>query len=432
MSGEREVGGAERPAFGSHWLLPAAMTLGAALGLAWGALLGARWSDPALEWLVLGTRLLGETFLSLLKALAIPLVATSVISSVAQVGSGSRLGRLAAISGVWFAGSTLLAVATGLVLVLVFEPGAGVAATEFSELPARASAPASTAQAVYGVAREMFPSSWLEAALTSNVLGVLVASLLIGAGLARAGERARSLVDVVGAANHVLLDLVRLVVWLAPLGIFGLVADRIGQAGGGAQAWAELSALGGYALTVLAGLAFHALVSLPLLLLVLGRRRPYRYGLAMGDALLTAAGTASSAATLGVTLRCVTGAGVRERIADFVLPLGATVNMNGTALYEAIAVVFIAQVLGVELAGAELLVVLLTATLAAAGAAAIPEAGLVTMLLVLGAVGLPAEAAGLILSIDWILDRVRTAVNVWGDTIGAAIVDQRLGDELRS
>jgi Na+/H+-dicarboxylate symporter len=138
-------------------------------------------------------------------------------------------------------------------------------------------------------------------------------------------------------------------------------------------------------------------------------------------------GTASSAATMPVTLRCVIGRnGVSQRAADFVIPMGTTVNMDGTALYEAVAVIFIAQTLGVELTAAQQLVVALTATLAAIGAAAIPEAGLVTMVLVLSAVGLPAEGIGLILSIDWILDRFRTSVNVWGDAVGAATVDRMM------
>jgi Na+/H+-dicarboxylate symporter len=150
----------------------------------------------------------------------------------------------------------------------------------------------------------------------------------------------------------------------------------------------------------------------------------------MGQAIVTAFGTASSAATMGVTLACTTERnGVSPRAAEFVIPLGTTVNMDGTALYEAVAVLFIAQTLGVELGFVQQLVVLFTATLAAIGAAAIPEAGLVTMVLVLGAVGLPAESVGLILSIDWILDRFRTAVNVWGDSVGAAVVDRSLPPE---
>ncbi|MBL8965212.1 MAG: cation:dicarboxylase symporter family transporter, partial [Phycisphaerae bacterium] len=200
--------------------------------------------------------------------------------------------------------------------------------------------------------------------------------------------------------------------------------DRLGRAGGGAATWTEVQHLGWYSATVVAGLAFHACITLPLVLRFFARRNPFQYARGMLEALITAFGTASSAATLGVTVNGVVEKnGVSRRSADFVLPLGTTINMNGTALYEAVAVVFIAQTLGLELTGVQLAIVAITATLAAIGAAAIPEAGLVTMVLVLTAVDLPTESIGLLLAIDWILDRFRTAVNVWGDSVGAAVVD---------
>ncbi len=182
-----------------------------------------------------------------------------------------------------------------------------------------------------------------------------------------------------------------------------------------------------YSVTVIAGLAVHALITLPIALRLLAGRDPIRYLSGMSEAVITAMGTASSAATLGVTLRCAVNRNkVSPRAADFVIPIGTTVNMDGTALYEAVAVVFVAQSLGVDLSGVQLVIIALTATLAAIGAAAIPEAGLVTMVLVLTAVGLPAEGIGLLLVIDWILDRFRTSVNVWGDAVGAAVVDRQL------
>jgi len=404
-------------------LLPALMALGAAGGLGLGALLGPRWSDPALEPLVVGVELLGESFLSLLRAIAVPLVITSVTLSVAQLRKTVRFGRLAAATGAWVIGTTLIAVLTGLALVTWISPGVGMAPHAAPAAPAAVSAWRAIGDAI----GSMFPSSWAGALVDSNVLGLVVASLLIGGGLARAGERASALIDLLDVVNQVLLDLVRLVVWLAPLGIFGLIAVRVAEAGGGSRAWDEVRALGGYAVTVCAGLALHAMITLAVLLALLARRAPHRFAAQVGEALITAAGTASSAATLGVTLRCVTArAGVSANIAEFMLPLGATVNMNGTALYEAVAVVFLAQVSGIELSGAALVVLALTATFAAIGAAAIPEAGLVTMVVVMAAVGLPPEGIGLILSIDWILDRARTAVNVWGDAVGAAVLDRQL------
>ena len=177
--------------------------------------------------------------------------------------------------------------------------------------------------------------------------------------------------------------------------------------------------------TVLAGLFVHALVTLPLILWLFTRRNPFRFLLQMSQALLTAFSTASSTATLPVTMECaVSKAGVSKRSSEFVLPLGATINMDGTALYEAAAAIFIAQAIGFELTLTQQVVVAITATLAAIGAAGIPEAGLVTMIIVLNAVGLPVEYIGRILAVDWLLDRFRTAVNAFGDSVGAAVVDR--------
>jgi Na+/H+-dicarboxylate symporter len=172
-------------------------------------------------------------------------------------------------------------------------------------------------------------------------------------------------------------------------------------------------------------LAIHSFLTLPAILYFFTRRDPYRFIGQMGQALLTAFSTASSSATLPLTLEAaVDEAGISRQSADFVLPLGATVNMDGTALYEAVAAVFIAQVVGVELSFADQVIVAITATLASIGAAGIPEAGLVTMVIVLTAVGLPVEYISVILSVDWLLDRFRTTVNVFGDACGAAIIDQ--------
>jgi Na+/H+-dicarboxylate symporter len=402
------------------------MVLGAVAGVTVGAQFGDRWAEPNWEPLVLSVRLLGVVFLSMLKALVVPLIVTSVVLSVARMGDLRRLGHLAGLTATFFVGTTILSVSTGLVVVNWIRPGVGGAQTAAASADSFAGE-RSPAQAVYEVVTGMFPNNLVGAAVDGNILGLIVFSLAAGAMLTTLGARSRIVIDMLDVANDVLLRLVTLVVWLAPLGIFGLVADRLGRAGGGASVWNEVAGLGWYAGTVLLGLGIHAFVSLPLVLLLVARRNPLRYLAGMGDALITAFGTASSAATLGVTLECVTKRnGVSERAAEFVVPLGTTVNMDGTALYEAVAVLFIAQTMGIELPVSRQLVVLVTATLAAIGAAAIPEAGLVTMVLVLTAVGLPAEGVGLILSIDWILDRFRTAVNVWGDSVGAAVVDRRM------
>ena len=221
--------------------------------------------------------------------------------------------------------------------------------------------------------------------------------------------------------------MMRIVVWImyfAPVGIFALIAARLGKAGGGEAFMAQIMGVGWHMVTVLAGLAVHFVV-LTLILFFLARRG-LDYFAGMLRAVLTAFGTASSSATLPLTMECARENGVDERAVRFVLPLGSTVNMDGTALYEAAAVMFIAQGYGIELGLWQQAIIFITATLAAIGAAGIPEAGLVTMVIVLQAVGLPLEGIGLLLSVDWLLDRFRTAINVWGDSVGAAVVHRLL------
>jgi Na+/H+-dicarboxylate symporter len=211
---------------------------------------------------------------------------------------------------------------------------------------------------------------------------------------------------------------------IAPFGIFCLVTARFGAAQAEGKLGEVIQQTGWYMMTVLSGLGIHALVTLPVIFWFFTRRNPYQFLWQMSRAVLTAFSTASSSATLPVTMECAENeGGVSERSTNFVLPLGATINMDGTALYEAAAAIFIAQVVGIDLSLMEQVTIALTATLAAVGAAGIPEAGLVTMLIVLNAVGLPVEYLALILSVDWLLDRFRTAVNTFGDACGAAIID---------
>jgi len=267
--------------------------------------------------------------------------------------------------------------------------------------------------------------SLVDAMARSLILPCIVFSLAFGAALTTLGEKGRATLAVIDGINEALLKVVAWLLWLAPVGILGLVAGRIGATGGGAAAMEEFKRIGSYMVVVILGLIIHGMFVLPLLLRVLGGRNPLTYARGMLPALVTAFSTASSSATLPVTLECISeNNGVSRRAAGFLAPLGATLNMNGTALYEAVAAVFIAQAHGIELGFGALLVVAFTATLAAVGAAGIPEAGLVTMVLVLHAVGLPLEGMGLILAVDWFLDRCRTTVNVWDDGVGAAILER--------
>ena len=270
----------------------------------------------------------------------------------------------------------------------------------------------------------MIPSNIFKAMANMEILPLIFFSLLIGIALSMIGQKGEPVIAIFNGLNEAVMKIVHWIMFLAPIGIFGLIAGRIGKAGGFVGFWPELVAVGKYSITVLLALAVHGIIILPTMLFLLGKRNPIQYVKGVGSALLNAFSTASSSATLPLTTQGVKEQnGISNRTASFVLPLGATVNMDGTALYEAVAVMFIAQVYGISMGPVEQTIIVLTATLAAIGAAGIPEAGLVTMVIVLNAVGLPVEGVALILSIDWLLDRFRTTVNVWGDSVGAGIIE---------
>ncbi len=271
----------------------------------------------------------------------------------------------------------------------------------------------------------LIPRNIFDAMVKMEMLPLIVFSLLLGATLSVLGERVHTTIRVISTLNDAVMQLVHWIMIVAPLGIFGLIAARIGRAGGFSGFLPELLALGKYSLTVLLGLAVHGFLILPLILRIIGRKKPGAYARGVGPALLNAFSTASSSATLPLTMHGVKEVnGISNRTASFVLPLGATINMDGTALYESVAAIFIAQVYGIHLGLGLQVVIFFTATLAAIGAAGIPEAGLVTMVIVLKAVGLPIEGIGLLLAIDWLLDRFRTTVNVWGDSVGAGVIER--------
>ena len=276
----------------------------------------------------------------------------------------------------------------------------------------------------------LFTNNLLGSMVEINLLPLIVFSIVFGGMLTTLGSKAQTINDFVIGANEALMSFILLLMKLAPIGIFCLVAARFSKAQLDGQFLALMRTQAWYMTSVLTGLAIHAIITLPLLLWIFTRRNPARFFGQMSQAVLTAFSTASSTATLPVTMECAeTRAGVSRRSTEFVLPLGATINMDGTALYEATAAIFIAQAYAIVdptfvLTLDKQVVIAITATLAAIGAAGIPEAGLVTMLIVLNAVGLPLELIGLILPIDWLLDRFRTAVNAFGDSVGSAIVDR--------
>ena len=275
----------------------------------------------------------------------------------------------------------------------------------------------------------LFTNNLLASMVEIKLLPLIVFSIAFAGMLTTLGEKSKLIADFVNSINDALMSFILLMMKLAPIGIFCLVAARFAKAQLDGQFVTLLTTQAWYMTTVMAGLAVHVLVTLPALLWVFTRRNPIQFFQQMSQALLTAFSTASSTATLPVTMECAEmKAGVSRRSTEFVLPLGATVNMDGTALYEAAGAIFIAQAYALVdpayvLTFDKQVIIAITATLAAIGAAGIPEAGLVTMLIVLNAVGLPLELIGLVLPIDWLLDRFRTATNAFGDAVGSAIVD---------
>ena len=371
-----------------------------------------------------GTRMLavgwmGDLFLRALKMIIVPLIMASMIVGITGLGDVRRLGKVGGLTVLYYATTTALAVGLGIVMVNVMRPGDGI------DLGAAVRPDVVAGKEDLGFADivlSFVSDNVFRAMAEMDILPVIVFSLVLGAVLTTLGKAGEPVIAFFFGLNEAIMKIVHLIMLFAPLGVFGLVAARFAEAG---DLGTLIGGLGRYMATVLAGLGIHGLVVLPLILWLFGRRNPYRYLVNMGAPLLTAFSTASSSATLPLTLEATEEKNkVSRQSAYFVLPLGATINMDGTALYESVAAIFIAQALGIELSATQQVMIFLTATLAAIGAAGIPQAGLVTMVIVLRAVGLPLEGIGLILAVDWLLDRFRTTVNVWGDSVGAGVIDR--------
>lgn len=366
----------------------------------------------------------GDLLMQMLKMLVVPLVVATMVVGVSSLGDIRKAGKIGYRTIGYYALTTGIAVLLGIILVNLIQPGVGTEAVAAAgDLPESLQQPKGVVESLLQVVKGMFPPNLIEAGAKMNVLGLIVFSVALGAVLSTMGERGRPVIRFFESFNEAIMKIVHLVVWFAPIGIASLLMARMGRAGD-AFFTQEIPRLAWYIATVITGLGIHVLIILPGIYWLVKRQNPFRYMLGMAQALLTAFSTASSSATLPVTLECArTNNKISDRTSGFVLPLGATINMDGTALYEAVAVIFIAQSLGMDLSAGEMVVIFFTATLAAIGAAGIPEAGLVMMAIVLTAVGIDPVNAGLILAVDWFLDRFRTAVNVAGDSIGAGVVD---------
>ncbi len=359
---------------------------------------------------------IGDLFLNLLKMMVVPLVFFSITSGITYIGDIRRLGKTGTLTFVYYMLTTAISVTVGLILVNIIKPGKYIKGTADGEIVEVAKKQIDISDIILSFISDNIVDSMAK----MEMLPIIIFSLLFGAALTTV-DVGKQVTNTISTLNETMLKMVMWVMELAPIGIFALVAAKFAEAGSIA---ALTKSLGIYMITVILGLAIHGGIILPLFL-KFSSKKILKYFSDVSPALITAFSTASSSATLPLTLECVTKeAKVKQDSALFVLPVGATINMDGTALYEAVAALFIAQAYGVELSITQQIVIFLTATLAAIGAAGIPQAGLVTMVIVLKAVNLPLEGISLILAVDWLLDRFRTTINVWGDTVGAAVVEK--------
>ncbi len=366
--------------------------------------------------LFLQLAVLGQVFLRLLKMVVAPLIFTSVFMSLMHLRDLRVLERLGIRTLAYYLGTTALSVATGLILVNLLRPSAEIKLVETPEI---------RNLSLKDLFLGLFPENVFRSFVHTEVIPLIFFALVLSIAALKVGRRAEPLREFFAALNETLLTLTRGLIRLTPLGVFFLVGALVAREG-----LAPILSLAGYAGTVILGLALHGGLTLPLLLFLFTRTHPWSYFLSVREAPLLAFSTASSSATLPVTLEVAEEkARIRPEVAGFILPLGSTINMDGTALYEAVAAMFIAYSYGLELGLFQQVLIFLTAVLASVGAAGIPSAGLVTMTLVLQSVGLPLEGLGLILAVDRFLDMLRTSVNVWGDLVGAKIIDSWLKKE---
>ncbi|XP_076235932.1 excitatory amino acid transporter 2 [Calliopsis andreniformis] len=402
----------------------------------------------------------GELLMRLLKMFVLPLIVSSLISGMAQLDARSS-GRMGFRALTYYTITTILAAIIGIIMVLMIHPGDPRIKSTITT-PKTDDTRVSALDAILDIIRNMMPENLVQACFQqaqttyvkkkvvvmgnmnqsdyileptlvykdgTNVMGMIMFCITFGLVAGQIGPRGKLMVDFFVVLNDIIMKLVSIVVmWYSPFGIMCLIAGKIMSINNLA---ATAQMLGLYMVTVVLGLLIHAIITLPLIFWFITRQNPAVFFRGMMQAWVTALGTASSAATLPITFRCLEENNkIDPRVTRFVVSVGATVNMDGTALYEAVAAIFIAQMNGISMGLGEVITVSLTATLASIGAASIPSSALITMLIVLTALGLPVNDVSLLFAVDWLLDRIRTSINVLGDGYGAGIVYHLSKDEL--
>ncbi|XP_068982631.1 excitatory amino acid transporter 1 isoform X1 [Bombus flavifrons] len=391
----------------------------------------------------------GDIFLRMLKALILPLIIASIVSAIGGLDLNLS-GKIGIRSIYYYASTTISAVILGIILVLIIRPGEysthGMIAKD-NVAPTR---DITTTDTILDLIRNVFPPNLVQACIAQyrtvliepknktgvnniqdwdishkygdgmNTLGLVVFGIVLGIALSKMGEQGKILLSFFDALSEATMLITKWVIWTSPIGVLFLVTSKLLEI-------EDIGAIAGqlslYFITVLLGLIIHGCVTLSVIFFICTKQLPFKLIGKMTQVLATAFGTSSSTATLPVTIQCLDNIGVDQRITRFVVPIGATINMDGTALYEAVAAIFIAQVRRIPLTLGNVIGVSITATAASIGAAGIPQAGLVTMVMVLDTVGLPAEDVTLIIAVDWLLDRFRTTINVICDALGACVIE---------
>jgi proton glutamate symport protein len=409
-----------------HWWILIGMALGIGLGYL-AAVVGH--ADLVLTYV----EPFGRLFVNLLKMIAVPLVLFSLVAGVASLDDSRKLGRIGGKSIALYLGTTAVAITIGLVVVNVLGPGKGLSADTRDKLMAAYGETASQKAVAAGQVSivdqliDIVPTNPFAALANAEMLQVVFFALMLGVSLtrlARSNEHVPGTVRFFQVLSDAVIQMVQFIMALAPIGVFALMATVVAELGRDPAQLAELLAsLGGYMLTVVVALVVHLLLVYSVLLKVFTRVPWRRFARALLPAQMLAFSSSSSAATLPVTIQCVEeGIGVDEEVSSFVLPLGATINMDGTGLYQGVAAVFIANALGLDLSLAQQLQIVLTAALASIGTAAVPGVGIVMLVIVLRQVGIPEAGIGLILAVDRPLDMCRTVLNVTGDATVATVV----------
>ncbi len=406
-----------------HWQIIICMILGTLSGIIFNTI---GYENNTIYTLIL---LLGDIFIRLLKMVIVPLIFTSIIVGVSSIKNQNKIGRLGLKTFLYYVSTSLFAILIGLTLANLIQPGIGAATID--QAGAFDTSKLTSGTSILDILKRMIPFNPISALASGDILGIIFFALFFGIVMNFTDSKYSSPIKgIIESIYHVIMKMTQIVIKCAPIGVFGLMTKTVSNTG-----LSIFKELGLYALTIGLGLSIHLFIILPLILIIFVKINPMQHFRAIASAMVTAFSTSSSSATLPVTMKCVKdNVKASNEVTSFVLPMGATINMDGTALYECAGVLFIAQALGIPLDASQQFIVVITALLASIGAAGIPSAGLVMLFIVTDAVGLQSDAVaiwvGSMLAIDRPLDMFRTMVNISSDSVGAAVIAKSEGENL--